>query len=204
MSQYTTLPTQEAISKVLESLKKNNINAELVENGDAAKKRVLELIPEGAEVMTMTSVTLDTLGIAQVFNESGKYKAVKPMLYGMDSKLNAREKRALGAAADFAVGSVHAVTENGNVIIASNTGSQLPGYAYAAGKVVWVVGTHKIVKDLDEGMKRINEHTLPLESERARKAYGSDGSNVSKVLIVNKEVAADRITLILVPEVLGF
>ena len=93
---------------------------------------------------------------------------------------------------------------DGKVLIASNTGSQLPAYAYGASKVIWIVGTQKIVNDLEDGMKRIYEYTLPLESERAQKAYGVAGSAVSKLLIVNQEVTPGRITIIFVPENIGY
>ncbi len=99
---------------------------------------------------------------------------------------------------------MHAVTEDGKVLIASNSGSQLPAYAYGSGHVIWVVGAQKIVKNLDEGIKRIYEHSLPLESERARKAYGVPGSAVNKLLIINKEIIPGRITMILTKEKLGF
>ncbi|MBX4198099.1 lactate utilization protein [Candidatus Parcubacteria bacterium] len=201
---YRTIPASEIVTKTIEALKANGINAQAVKNGEEAKQKVLEMIPEGSQVMTMTSVTLDTLGISQVLNESGKYESVKKILGTLDSKTQAREKRALGAVPDYAVGSVHGVTEDGHLIIASNTGSQLPAYAYGAGKVIWVVGTHKIVKDFDTAMNRLYTHTLPLESERAKKAYGMPGSNVSKMLVINKEVAPDRLHLIFVPEALGF
>ncbi len=102
------------------------------------------------------------------------------------------------------VGSVHAVTENGQVVVASNTGSQLPAYAYGSQNVIWVVGTQKIVSDLDAAFNRINEYVLPLEADRARKAYGVEGSNVSKLLILNKEINPNRIKLIFVNENLGF
>ena len=99
--------------------------------------------------------------------------------------------RKLCAAPDFTVGSVHAVSEDGHLLIASNTGSQLPAYAYSAGKVIWVVGAQKIVKDLDEGMKRLREYVLGLETVRARKAYGlpEDWSSFySKILMFRREV----------------
>jgi hypothetical protein len=89
-------------------------------------------------------------------------------------------------------------------MIASNSGSQIPGYAYGADHVVWVVGTHKIVKDIDEGLERIYQHSLPLESERARKAYGVERSYVSKILIFAREPEKNRSTVIFVNEVLGF
>src|SRR3989344_6159517 len=188
--QYNIIPSDEIIQKAIASLKNNGIEAMVVENGEAAKAKALELIPAQSEVMNMTSVTLETIGIPKELNESGKYNSVR--------------NQKLGAAPVYAIGSVHAVTQEGQVVIASNTGSQLPAYAYGAAKVIWVVGAQKIVKDLDAAFKRIYEYVLPLESERARKAYGVEGSNVSKLLIVNKEIAPNRITIIFVKEVLGF
>ena len=201
---WNTIPEQSVIERTIESLKANGMEAMVVDTGDDAKKKVLELIPEGSEVMTNTSVTADTIGVSSVLNESGKYNAVKLKLYSLDPKTQKREQKRLGAAPDYAIGSVHAVTEDGRVLIASNTGSQLPGYAYGSDHVIWIVGAQKIVKDLDSGFARISEYTLPLESERARKAYGMDHSNISKMLIVNKEVTPGRITVIFVKEVLGF
>jgi hypothetical protein len=135
--------------------------------------------------------------------ESGRYDAVKNRLAALDSAQDADRKRELGAAPPYAVGSVHAVTRQGELLIASNSGSQLPAYAYGAGQVIWVVGTQKIVKDRDEGLQRIYEYSFPLENERAQEAYG-EGSNVSKILIINREKQPGRLTLILVKEKSGF
>ena len=176
----------------------------MVQTKEDAKRKVLELLPDGAEVFTMASVTLEQTGIAGEIQESGRYKSVRNELNKMDRKTQGREMQKLGAAPDWTIGSVHAVTEDGHVLVASNTGSQIPAYAFASGHVIWVIGVQKIVKDLDMGMRRIYEHTLPLESERAKKAYGVPGSAVNKLLIVNKEVTLGRITLIAVNEVLGY
>jgi len=98
---------------------------------------------------------------------------------------------------------VHAVTEQGQVIVASMTGGQVGPYASGAGTVIWVVGAQKIVRDLEEGLRRIREYSYPLEDARAREAYGI-ASGINKVLIVNREVVPGRITVILVKEKLGF
>jgi hypothetical protein len=197
--------TKQTVEKTIEALKARNINALFVETGKEAKEKVLELIPKGTEVMTMTSVTLSTLGIPEEINESGNYDAVKPKLLKMDRTTQSREMQKIGAAPEWSVGSVHAVTEEGNVVIASNTGSQLPGYLYGSQHVIWVVGTQKIVKDLDTAMKRIYDYILPLESVRLNKQYNTTmGSNVSKIAIINKEFTPERVTLIFVNEVLGF
>lgn len=204
MNNWTTIPTDDILQKVTEKLTANGINAQVVATKEEAKEAALSLIPEGSEVMDMTSVTLAETGLQDIILNSGKYKAVKNILASLSDESDKALKRQLGAAPDYAIGSVHAVTENGEVIIASNTGSQLPAYLYGAEHVIWIVGAQKIVANLDEGMKRIYDHVLPLEADRARKAYGVAGSNVSKLAIVHKEVNPQRIHLILVQEQLGF
>lgn len=204
MSGWNQLASQETIKETVKALQKNGIEALVVKNSKAAKEKVVELIPKGSEVMTMTSVTLDATGLSKELNRAnGKLKPVRDKLYAMDRNTQAQEMSRLGAAPQFVVGSAHAVTEDGHVLIASATGSQLPAYVYGAYKVVWVVGSQKIVKNTDEGIKRIYEYVFPLEDERAKKAYGM-GSGVNKLLIVNKEITPGRITLILVKEKLGF
>jgi hypothetical protein len=204
--QWNTLANEKTINKTVDSLKQANIESIVVTTGEEAKKKVLEIIPKGAEVMQMTSITLDTIGISKEINESGNYDSVRNKLNTLDRETQHSEMQKLGAAPDWSIGSVHAVTEDGKVLIASNTGSQLPGYAYGSSHVIWVVSTQKIVKNLDQGMKRIYDYVLPLETLRARKAYGLPDtftSNVSKLLLVNKEVTPNRITIIFVKEKLG-
>ncbi len=187
----------------MKALEANGMKAYFAGTGAEAKQKVFELIPAGAEIMNMTSVTLDMIGVAQEINESGKYDAVRIKL--MDKDVPADRKRQLGAAADWTIGSVHALTEDGKLMIASNTGSQLGAYAYGSPHLIWVIGAQKIVKDFDEGMKRLHEYVLPLESERANKAYNiTNGSFISKLLVFNREITPDRVTVIIVNEKLGF
>lgn len=204
---WEKLATDEELEKAIAALKENGISSVVVNTGEEAKEKVLSMLPDGAEVMNMTSVTVDKIGLAYEIMESGKFKAVKNELSKLDRAKDGHLMQQLGAAPEYAVGSVHAVTQDGKVMIASNTGSQLPAYAYGASHVIWVVGTQKIVKNLDEGEERLYNHTLPLESARAQVAYGSpEGykSNVSKLLIVSKEVNPNRITIVFVKELLGF
>ena len=121
----------------------------------------------------------------------------------MNRETQGREIRKLIAAPDFAAGSVHAVTEDGHVLIASATGSQLGPYASGAGRVIWVVGAQKIVKDLNAGFRRIQEHVVPLEEEHMQQLY-KVGTAVNEMLIVNRATRPGRITMILVKEELGF
>lgn len=203
MSNFKEVAAQESIDRAVMALNANGIEAMYVATGAEAKEKVLQMLPEGAEVMTMTSVTADSIGLYKAITDSGKYNLVRTKLG--DKEVSASDKRKLGGGADWTIGSVHALTEDGKLLIASNTGSQLGAYAYGAGHVIWVVGAQKIVKDIDEGMRRIYDYVLPLESERANKAYNiTSGSYVSKLLIINREVARGRATVIIVGEPLGF
>lgn len=202
---WNNLPSDEIINKTVSALKANGMDVVVVSSGAEAKTTVLSLIPEKAEVMTMTSVTLDSIGIPHELDSSGRFDSVRSKFAKMDRATQGAEMQKLGAAPAWVVGSVHAITTDGQVVVASNTGSQLPAYAYSSSRVVWVVGAQKLVEGgLPEAMKRVYEHVLPLESERAKKAYGVPGSFVSKLLIVNKEVQPGRITVVIVKESLGF
>ncbi len=201
---FSELATDESIKVAREALEKNGITVVVVENGQQAKAKVLEMVPAGAEIMNMSSVTVDLIGLAEELNKSGKFNSVRNKLTEMsDKKDTTFDGKKLGAAPDWTVGSVHAVTEDGKAIIASASGSQLPSYAYGSNHVLWIVGSQKIVKDFDQGMERINEYVFPLENERAMKAYGM-ASSINKVLLINKESTAGRITMIIVKEKLGF
>lgn len=200
---YTELPEMDTIEKTAAALRSNNFSVHIAATGAEAKEKVLSLIPKNAEVMTATSETLNTLSLNETINTSGDYESVMTKLSGMSRETDGREMQRIGAAPEYVVGSVHAITQDGSVIIASNSGSQLPAYAYGADHVIWVVGAQKIVQNTEEAIQRIYDHVLPLESERAKKAYGVEGSFVSKLLTFNKE-REGRISIILVNEVLGY
>lgn len=206
MNDFNVLSDDKVIKKTIGGLIKNGINALVVNNGKEALKKVLELIPRESQVMTMSSVTLVETGITKEINESGKYDSVKDKLSKMNRETQNLEMQKLGAAPSWAIGSVHAVTQDGHVFVASNTGSQLPAYIYGSEHVIWIVGAQKIVKDDNEALSRIYDYVLPKESARLAKKMNDPNvkSNVSKLLIVNKEVNPKRITLILVKEALGF
>ena len=202
MRNWDELAGDESIKKVATALNAVGIGVFITKNVDEAKKKVLEIIPEGAEIMTMASETLAVMGIDKELNESGRFNSIKARLMKMDRATQGREMQKLGASPEWAIGSVQAVTEDGSVFIASATGSQLGAYAYAASHVIWVVGTQKIVKNWDEGVKRVYEYALPHEDEK-RKKLGQEGSAVRKLLVVSGEHVPQRITVVLVNEKVG-
>ena len=168
-----------------------------------AKRVVLGLIAEGSEVNHGASTSLDVAGITEEIDHSGRYEAIRPRTWSMDRQTQADEIRRLNSGPDVMLGSVHAVTETGSLMAASMGGSQLGPYVSGAGRVILVVGTQKIVSDLEEGLRRINDYAFPLEDARAQAAYGIH-SAVNKVLIINREITPGRITVVFVDEVLGF
>lgn len=200
-TEYARLASDDQIERAARALEANGIRVFIAASGEDAKAKLFEMIPPGAEVFTATSRTLDTLGFPAEVDR--RYNSVRARLATMDQQTQGREMVKLGAVPEYIVGSVHAVTEEGDVVIASNTGSQLAGYAASAAHVVWVVGAQKIVPNLDAAMKRIREYTYPLEDERALQAYGMN-SSISKLLIVHREVMPGRTTMILVKENVGF
>lgn len=199
---WTTLPDSARVERTATALRENGFSVLRAANGGEAKLLVLALLPDGAEVHEGASVTLHDIGITDEITQSDRYNALRPTIWSMDRATQMEDIRKLGAAPQYMLGSVHAVTETGSVIVASASGSQLGPYASGAREVIWVVGTHKIVADLDEGMRRIQEHAFPLEDARAQAAYGFN-SALNKILIVNGE-RPGRITIVLVDEVLGF
>ena len=164
---------------------------------------MLDLIPDGAGVYHSSSRTLELIGLAEQIEHSNHFQSVRARLQTLDRVTQRNEMRKLGASPDVLVGSVHAITEQGEIMIASATGSQLGPAAWGAGLVIWVVGTQKLVPTLSDGLRRIREHSLPLESERTQRVYGQ-ASAINKLLIVSGEAYPGRITIVLVKQQLGF
>ena len=201
--EFGHLASDERLHAAAAALARNGITSRVVDTGEEARAVVRSIVPVGAEVFNNTSRTLEAIGVAEDIERSGDYQALRPRLYQMDREMQGREMRQLGAGPDFVVGSVHAVTEDGSLLWASASGSQLGPLASGAGHVVLVIGGQKVVPDVPTGIRRLYEYCFPLEDRRAREAYGVP-SGVNNILIINRAVATERITAILVRESLGF
>jgi L-lactate utilization protein LutC len=201
--QFATVPDDARVARTTAALEANGISVIRAANAAGAKRIVLELVPAGAHVHNGASQSLEETGIADEIHNSGRYEPIHPRIWSMDRETQADEIRRLTSSPDVMLGSVHAVTETGSLVAASASGSQLGPYASGAGKVILVVGTQKIVSDLDEAFRRIDEYVFPLEDARAEAAYGVH-SGVNKVLIINREYVPGRITVVFVDEALGF
>ena len=152
--------------------------------------------------MTNTSVTLEETGIAEAINSGGRHESVRAELLALDYETERRQMKAKGGQPDFALGSVHAVTQEGTLLVASASGSQLGQYAWGADQVIFVVGAQKLVPTVEAGRERIFEHSLPLEDARAYAAYGMN-SRVGKILEIRQEDPG-RVHVVIVREVVGF
>jgi hypothetical protein len=200
---FGELADEGSVQRAAAALEVNGITVLRAADAAETKRTVLDLIPEGSQVHHGASESLDACGITHEIETSGRYDDIRSRTFSMDRETQADEIRRLGASPDFMLGSVHAVTETGSLITASMSGSQLGPYGSGAGRVILVVGTQKIVSNLEEGLRRVEEHSFPLEDARAQAAYGIH-SGVNKVLIINREITPGRITVVFVDEVLGF
>ena len=203
VAEFSHLASEHSIRATLAALEHNGITSHFVDTGEKARELVQSMLPVGAEVYNNTSRTLEVTGVSEDIERSGRYQPLRPRLYQMDREMQGREMRQLSAAPDWLVGSVHAVTEDGSLLIASASGSQLGPIVSGAGHVVLVIGAQKVVVDISTGLRRIYEYCFPLEDRRARQAYGVP-SGVNNVLIINKVISSARITAILVNQPLGF
>ena len=199
---FSTIVSEELIQRVADKLRERNMEVVVVDDGDAARRVVLERIPDGAEVHSGKSKTLEDAGVFKALQESRHYDFLRNRYMKMDRKAQAREIRKLISAPDFMLGSVNAVTEDGILVATSATGSQLAGYAGGGGKLILVVGSQKIVPDLEAALRRIREHVFPWEDGRLRETLGV-GTVIGKILIIEREWVANRTTVVLVRQPIG-
>jgi len=202
-SRFGTAADDARVTRTAVALEANGIGVLRAADAADAKRIVLSLIPAGSQVYHGASQSLADSGITEAIEKSGRFDPIRPRIWSMDRKTEADEIRRLGAAPEVMLGSVHAVTETGSLLAASMSGSQLGPYVSGAGRVIFVVGAQKIVPDLEQGLRRIDEYAWRLEDARAQAAYGIH-SAVNKVVIINREITPGRITVVLVDEVLGF
>lgn len=202
MEAYTVPASEETIQRVAAGLRERNIQAVIVDSGDDARQLVMERVPAGAEVHCGKSKTLQDAGIMDLIMDPNRYDALRPRYMKMDRQTQAREIRKLIAGPDYMLGSVAAVTEDGILVAASATASQLGPYAYTSGKVILIVGSQKIVPDLDTALRRIREYILPWEDAQVRPVVPT-GSFVGKILIIEQEWISGRVEVILVRKPIG-
>jgi len=199
---FTALPDDTTLAATVVALEEHGFSVDVVDDLDAARQAVLARIPRGSSVMTNTSMTLAETGIADAINQGGPYESARNKMFALDFATQAQEMKAIGGQPDYALGSVHAVTRDGTLVIASASGSQLASYAWGAANVIFVVGAQKLVPTVAAARERIYQHSLKLEDARAQAAYGQH-SFVGKILEIHQELPG-RIHVVLVRQPTGF
>ena len=199
---FTVLPDDDTVAATIVALEEHGFSVEVVEDLDAARRATLNRIPAGSTVMTNTSVTLEETGVADAINGDGPYESARNKMFALDFQTQVQDMKAIAGQPDYALGSVHAVTRDGTLVIASASGSQLASYAWGAANVILLVGAQKLVPTLDAAHERIYQHSLKLEDARAYAAYGQH-SLVGKVLEIHQEQPG-RISVVLIRQAVGF
>jgi YkgG family uncharacterized protein len=194
--------SEESIQAAAKALRAHNFAVEVFDTPAEARAYVNSILPKDQSILTASSETVRLSGLDEDINRSGKFNAIRPQLEKMDRNTQRAEMRRLGSAPDVVVGSVHAVTEDGRVVAASASGSQLGAYVYGAGRVIWVVGSQKVVPDVDTAMRRVQFYAYPKEDIRAREKYGMP-SALLKVLTLNGDWPG-RVTMVIVREPIGY
>ena len=196
-------PASEAeLETLAEKLRERNFEVVIVRDGEEAKAEVLKRIPGGAVVHSGKSKTLEDAGVFQELMENESYDFVRRRTMKMDRVTQRDEMRKAGAAPDIMLGSVHAVTEAGQLVITSASGSQIGPIASGAGKLILVIGSQKIVPDLDTAFRRITDYVFSYEDARLREAMGV-GTKITRTLILERDFMPGRTTIILVREPIG-
>ncbi len=203
---YDTLASEDTITRTLEALAARHFKPEHAATGEVALARIRELIPAGASLMNGASRTLEQIGFVDLLKEkTHDWNNLHDAIIEETDEARRAELRAHAVVSDWYLGSAHAITEDGQIHIASNSGSQLPHLAFTSPNIVLVVGTHKIVKDLAEAGQRLNERIIPLEDERMKEVYGYGTAHMKTLILHGENPAIGRnVHLILVDEVLGF
>jgi hypothetical protein len=203
---YTQIPSDEVIDATVQALKTRNIEPMIVSTREEALAVIKDLIPAGASVMNGASKTLEQVGFIEYLKAGAhSWNNLHAAIVAEKDPAAQAQLRRQSVLSDYYLGSVHALAATGEMVIASNTGSQLPHIVFTSPNLVFVVGAQKITPTLDEALKRLQEHVVPLEDERMKGVYGM-GTAVNKILVFQGEnpMLGRKVRVILVKEALGF
>jgi hypothetical protein len=202
------LASKESIDTAKTALAANGFKPETVATGADALARIKQLIPAGVTVMNGASKTLEQIGYLD-YLKSGQHgwKNLHEGILGESDPAEQAKLRKLATISDFYLGSAHAITEKGEIVVASGSGSQLPHLAHTSPNVILIVSTKKIVTNLDAAFDRIETQVVPLEDLKIKSKLGPESGTVhAKTLILRKEspLMGRTVRIIFVEEDLGF
>ena len=193
----------ESIQRTIDALTARNVEAILMEDGAAALSKLQELVPEGSEVFVNTSETLTTIGYTEYMHGNDRYVNLHDRMMAHADPAEQREFRRKTTIADYFVGSVQAIAETGEIVVASGSGSQVGAYSYGARRLILVAGTQKICPTLTEAEARTRGWTLEVH-DRWLEGRGVAPTPIGKYLVMEHEPVVGRITMLLIPESLGW
>lgn len=203
---YETLSDQQTVARTSTALAQRGIESVFVNTRTEALEKIKALIPKGASIMNGSSRTLEEIGFIDYLKSGAHgWKNLHEEILAETDEAKQSELRKQAVSSDYYLGSAHAIAETGEMVFASNSGSQLPHLVFTSPHLILVVGTHKITPHLEEALQRVREYVLPLESQRMKDA-GMGGSAISKLLIFEKEPSfmGRKVLVIFVNEKLGF
>jgi len=190
------------LEKLAQRLRDRNFEVVVVDDGEQAKAEVLKRIPQGASIHSGKSKTLEDIGLFKELMEDERYDFIRRRTMKMDRRTQMAEINKMSATPDVMVNSAHAVTEAGQIVITSASGSQIGPIASGAGHLILVIGSQKVVPDLDAAFLRINDVVFPYEDARLREQLGV-GTKITRTLILERDFMPGRTTVILVREPVG-
>ena len=199
---FSVSASETELQALAAKLRERNFEVLIVDDGAAAREEVLSRIPDGASVHSGKSKTLEDAGIFAALMEGDRYDFIRKKTSKMDRRTQMDEIRRLSSTPDVMLGSAHAVTEAGQIVITSASGSQIGPIASGAAKLILVIGSQKIVPDLDRAFRRITEHVFPYEDARLREQLGV-GTRITRTLILESDFVPGRTTIILVRQPIG-
>jgi len=199
---FSVSASETELQALAAKLRERNFEVLVVDDGAAAGEEVLSRIPDGASVHSGKSKTLEDAGIFAALMEGDRYDFIRKKISKMDRRTQMDEIRRLSSTPDVMLGSAHAVTEAGQIVITSASGSQIGPIASGAGKLILVIGSQKIVPDLDSAFRRITAHVFPYEDARLREQLGV-GTRITRTLILESDFVPGRTTIILVRQPIG-
>jgi L-lactate utilization protein LutC len=204
---FSALPAIDVVTETVNAVGKRGISVELLDTKKDALERIKAIIPPASTVMTGASVTLREIGFEELLiSKNHPWRNLKDDIVIEKDPKKQSLLRKQASMADYFLGSVHAVSSTGEIVVASATGSQIAPYAFTSQNIIWVVGIQKITRTVDEGLLRVREYIMPHEEERMRAMTGGKmGTTIGKILIFAREVPflGRTVKLLLVKEKAG-
>lgn len=206
MTTYNEIPTDDIIEKTVAALTANRFNATVVNTKEEALEKIKSLIPAGASVHNGSSETLKEIGYID-YLKSGQH-GWNNLHEGIIAETDPVKQKALrkqSTLSDYYLGSVHGLSEGGEMVIASATGSQLPNIVYSSDNIIFVVSAKKIVPTLADAVVRVEDHVFKLENARTQN-LGWGNSYLSEMVLLRRQhpTYGRNFQVIIVKEKLGF